>query len=151
VGSHTFLARAPGFEEALKTVEVALGQPLRLTLAMAGKRTEGRLRVLTDHPDARIEIDGRAANGQWAGLLPAGGHRLVIRKDGYETYESDVALSADQDRTLTVELKKSQSWVWWTVSLAVVVGGGAIATGYLLQPNETPAVEGTLRPGFVPF
>jgi hypothetical protein len=151
IGGHTFAARAAGYKEALKSVQVTAGVPLRITLSLARLQTEGKLRVLAEPADARISIDGREGTGSWEGLLGAGGHQLVVTRPGYDEYRADVSLSAGQDRSLEVQLKKSQSWVWWTVSLAAVVGGGAIATGYLLRPTDTPAVTGTLRPGVFAF
>ncbi len=148
-GSHTFVARAPGYREALETIDVVQGEPLNITLSLVPVQNEGKLRVIATPADAQIEIDGKTGVGSWEGLLSAGGHQLRVTKPGYESYLQDVSLSPGQDRTLQVELSKSQSWIWWTVSLVAVVGGGAVASAYLLQPNESPAVSGTLFPNVV--
>jgi hypothetical protein len=145
-GSHTFVARAAGYREALETIDVVQGEPLNITLSLVPVQNEGKLRVMATPADAQIEIDGKTGVGSFEALLSAGGHQLRVTKPGYESYVQDVSLSPGQDRTLTVELSKSQSWIWWTVSLVAVVGGGAIASAYLLQPNESPAVSGTLFP-----
>lgn len=150
-GSHTFAARAAGFRETLKTVTITQGQPLNLTMTLVKVPNEGKLRVVAEPADAQIMVDGRMGTGSWEGLLAAGGHELRVSRPGYEEHVTDVSLSPGQDRTLEVALSKSQSWVWWTVSLVAVVGGGAVAMGYLLQPTETSPVTGTLFPGTVSF
>ena len=122
---------------------------LNLTLSLVPLPSEGKLRVLATPADAEISIEGKTQTGTWEGLLAAGGHQLRVSKPGYETYLTDVSLVPGQDRTLQVELSKGQSWIWWTVSLVAVVGGGAVASAYLLQPNESPAVSGTLYPNVI--
>jgi hypothetical protein len=149
-GPHTFEVRAPGYEAARQTSEVVFGRPLHLTFALVRARNEGKLRIITNHADASIQLDGKLMGyGAWEGLVPAGGHQLEVSRSGYEKQSSDVALSSDQERTIQINLNKSQSWVWWTVSLAAVVGGGTIAGVLLSRPTDTSAVTGTLSPGQV--
>jgi tetratricopeptide (TPR) repeat protein len=149
-GPHTFEVRAPGYETGRQTSEVVFGRQLHLTFAMVQARDEGKLRVVTKYSDAMIHLDGKlVGSGAWEGLVAAGGHQLEVSRDGYDHYRADIALSRDQQRTIEVELTRSQSWVWWTVSLAAVVGGGTLAAVLLAQPTETAAVTGTLNPGYV--
>jgi hypothetical protein len=149
-GPHTFEVRAPGYETARQTSEVVFGKQLHLTFAMVQARDEGKLRVLTKYSDTAIRLDGKLMGyGAWEGLVGAGGHQLEVSRDGYDRYAADVALSRDQQRTIEVDLSRSQSWVWWTVSLAAVVGGGTVAAVLLAKPTDTSAVTGTLNPGYV--
>jgi hypothetical protein len=149
-GPHTFEGRATGYAVTRRTIEVGFDQKLDLTLSLAKARSEGKLRVTADQRDAAIRIDGKlVGRGAWEGLLPSGGHQLRVEKAGYETHTDDVSLAGGQQRTVEVRLEKSQSWVWWTVSLAAVVGGGTVAAVLLSQPSETPPVNGSLSPGTV--
>lgn len=149
-GPHTFEVRAPGYETARQTSEVVFGRQLQLTFAMNEARNEGKLRVLTKYSDASIRVDGKLmGQGAWEGLVGAGGHQLEVSRAGYDRYIADIALSRDQQRTIEVELTRTQSWVWWTVSLAAVIGGGTAAAVLLSQPSETSPVTGTLNPGYV--
>jgi hypothetical protein len=149
-GRHTFEARSPGFETARQTSIVEFGRPLKLTLALVKERPEGRVRIVTDHTDAVIEIDGKVVgSGAWEGVLPAGGHQLLIRKQGFDDYRSDLALSPDQDRRVAVKLERASttSWIWWTATTVAVVAGGSVASYFVFRPAEGSEVSGTLPRG----
>jgi hypothetical protein len=152
IGAHTFEVRAPGYEPARHTTEVVYGRPLKLSLSLVEQRSEGKLRVHADHDGAEIRVDGVLKGyGRWEGLVTSGGHELMVSLDGYEPYLADISLGKNQERALDVALEKRQSWVWWTVSLAAVIGGGAVATALIVRSSDEPAVSGTLNPGLVSF
>jgi tetratricopeptide (TPR) repeat protein len=144
-GPHTFEARAPGYVTARQTLEVGYAQRSNLTLALAEARSEGKVRIVSNYADAAITIDGVVkGRGAWEGLLPAGGHQLRVEKSGFEDHIAELSLSPGQQRTVDVRLSKRQSWVWWTVGIATVVGGGTVAAILLSRPTETSPVSGTL-------
>lgn len=144
-GPHTFEARATGYATVQQTSEVLYGEPLNLTLSLAEAKNEGKLRVLTAYPDAEIRMDGEiVGRGGWEGLLSAGGHQLEVRKTGYSTRQIEISLSPNQVRTVEVDLSSERSWLFWTVSVAAVVGGGTLAVVLLSRPTETTPVSGTL-------
>jgi hypothetical protein len=152
-GRHTFEARAPGFETARQTSEVVYGEPFSLTLSLTRARAEGKVKIVTGFEDAVIEIDGEVVgSGAWEGVLPAGGHQLVVRKDGYEDYVEDLALSPDQERNVRIRLdpERDNAWIYWTITGVAVVAGGAVASYFVFKPSETSQVEGTLNPGVIP-
>ncbi|HHH31093.1 MAG TPA: PEGA domain-containing protein [Polyangiaceae bacterium] len=152
-GRHTFEARAPGMETARQTSEVVYGEPFSLTLSLAQARAEGKVKIVTGYEDAVIEIDGEVVgSGAWEGVLSAGGHQLVVRKDGYEDYVEDLALSPDQERTVRIKLEpeRDNAWIYWTITGVAVVAGGAVAGYFVFKPSETSEVTGTLDPGVVP-
>lgn len=149
-GRHTFEARAKGFETARQTTDVIYGQPFNLTLSLVEAIEEGKVRIITGFADATIEIDGKVVgSGNWEGALPAGGHQLVVRKEGFEDYEADVAVVDDQERTLRVNLDpdRRNAWIYWTIGAVAVVAGGAVASYFVLRPSEKTPVTGTLAPG----
>src|SRR5690606_2016422 len=89
VGRHTFEARAPGFVTARQTSEIVEGEPVRITLSLVEALAEGKVKIVTDQPDAIIRIDDEVVGyGAWEGVLSAGGHQLRIEKDGFQTHES---------------------------------------------------------------
>jgi hypothetical protein len=144
-GPHTFEARAPGFYSTRQTSEVLYGKTLRLALSLAKAQNEGKVRILVDHADAVIRIDGSVkGRGAWEGILPVGGHQLVVEKSAYDDFTQEVSLSQGQERTVQVQLHKKPSWVWWTVGIATVVGGGTVAAVLLSRPSDTSSVSGTL-------
>jgi len=151
-GPHTFEARAAGYYATRQTSEVPYGKTLSLSLSLARARSEGKVRVIANPTDARIQIDGSPkGHGAWEGILPAGGHQLVVEKSGFETFAQEISLSPNQERTVEVRLSKKQSWLWWTIGVAAVVGGGAVTAVVLSRPTEKSSVSGTLdtvRPSF---
>lgn len=153
VGRHTFEARASGFVTARQTSVIAEGDPVRITLSLVRALAEGKVKIITDHPDAIIRIDDEVVGyGAWEGMLTAGGHQLVIDKDGYQTYETELALVADQERELRVTLQKQETtaWVYWGVTSVLVVAGTGVASYFVLRPSEGTEVTGTFEPGVVP-
>lgn len=152
-GRHTFEARAPGMETARQTSEVVYGEPFNLTLSLTQARAEGKVKIVTGFEDAVIEIDGEVVgSGAWEGVLAAGGHQLVVRKDGYEDYVEDLALSPDQERSVRIRLEpeRDNAWIYWTITGVVVVAGASVASYFVFKPSETSEVTGTLNPGVVP-
>ncbi|MFO0552769.1 MAG: PEGA domain-containing protein [Polyangiaceae bacterium] len=152
-GRHTFEARLKGYLPGVETSEVAYGEPLRLTLALRPELKEGKIRIRTGQADAVISVDGEVkGSGTWEGLLPEGGHRVAITKDGYKTRTEEVALVANQERVvdLTLEADQSSSWIYWTVTSVLVAAGAATTCYFVFRPAEGTQVSGTLSPGVVP-
>lgn len=154
VGRHTFEARAPGFVSARQTSDVVYQQPLDLTLSMSRERHEGKVRVRVDEPDAVISLDGKVVgSGVWEGVLPSGGHQLVVKKPGFVTYSTDIAVSDGQVRDVSVPMRqeeKGATWVWWTAGTLAVVAGGAVAGYFVFKPTKEAPVTGTWNPGLLP-
>jgi len=153
VGRHTFEARSKGYVDARQTSEIEFGERVSITLALVKSLNEGKVKIVASLSDAVIEIDGKQVGvGAWEGVLSAGGHQLVVRRPGYETYSADVALDADQERVVEIELKKEQStaWVFWTVTGVLVAAGAGVTSYFVLRPAESSQVTGTFDPGVVP-
>ncbi len=73
----------------------------------------GSIRLKVKPRTAAVYIDGALAGvaADFAGLsdhldLEPGGYRLELRADGYETYQTDVLVSAGKTVTLRVTLRK---------------------------------------------
>lgn len=144
-GPHTFEARAQGYYSTRQTSDVPYGKSLRLALALAKAQNEGKVRILVDHADATIRIDGTMrGRGAWEGILPVGGHQLIVEKSAYEAFTQELSMSQGQERVVQVTLHKKASWVWWTVGAVTAIGGGTLAAVLLSRPTDTSAVSGTL-------
>jgi hypothetical protein len=152
VGEHTFEARAKGFVTAIQKSEVKFKQELSITISMSKELKEGKVRIKTDHADAVIKIDGvTKGTGTWEGVLPEGGHSLEVEKDGYQTYEEEIAVATDQERVLDISLQEDMTayWVYWAVTGVVVAAGAGVASFFVLSPADEPVVSGTFPPGTV--
>jgi PEGA domain len=74
----------------------------------------GTLALRVQPPDAVVEIDGERWDSPEGGSrlvvqLPAGPHRIEVRKDGFRTYSSTVTIRAGDTETLNVSLSTSDS------------------------------------------
>ena len=149
-GRHTFEARASGYVSTTQTSEVVYKTPLHLKLTLAQERHNARVSIDTAPAGGAIEIDGQAvALTHWEGTLPSGGHQLIVKKQGFEDYSSELALRDDQVRTVTATLVevKSRTWIWWTVGAIAVIGGGAVASYFIFKPSDATPYVGTFSPG----
>ena len=152
-GRHTFEAQAQGFVTARQTTDVVFKTPLNLTLSLAEERHQGKVRVDVQPASATIEIDGKVVGaGTWDGTLSTGGHQLIVKQAGYQTYSSEITLNDDQQRNVHATLLEERAgtgWIAWTIGTVLVVGGGAVASYFLFKPTDEKAVVGTLDPGTV--
>jgi hypothetical protein len=147
---HTVEARAPGWVTVGQTVDVQYKQPMSLVLTLSQERHEGRLEV-TAPEGASISLDGRSVGvGTWNGIVSTtGGHQLVVRKRGFQTYAVEVFVADDQVRDVNVPLNHevSTSWVAWGVGSLLVVTGGIVAGYFAFKPADESPYTGTLTPG----
>jgi hypothetical protein len=150
---HTVEARSPGFVTVGQTVDVQYKQPMSLVLTLSAERHQGRLHVVAPE-GAEIALDQRAVgSGTWEGVVSTtGGHQLVVRKPGFQTYSTDVFVADDQTRDVNVTMNKEvgTSWVAWGIGSLIVVTGGIVAGYFIFQPANGPVANGTLPPGYVP-
>jgi hypothetical protein len=146
---HTIEARSPGYIAVGQTVDVQYKTPVSLVLTLSAERHQGRLHVVA--PDgAEIALDERAVGaGVWDGVVSTtGGHQLVVRKPGFQTYSTEVFVADDQTREVNVAMNKEvgTSWVAWGVGTLIVVTGAVVAGFFVFQPANGAAVQGTLPP-----
>jgi hypothetical protein len=147
---HTIEARSPGFVAVSETVDVQYKQPMNLVLTLSQERHFGRLHVVA--PDgAEIALDGKdVGSGTYEGVVSStGGHQLVVRKSGYQTYSTEVFVADDQTRDVNVPLNHevSTNWVAWGVGTLVVVTGGIVAGYFIFKPTDANPFVGDITPG----
>ncbi len=97
VGEHTFVAEAPGYARATRTVRVAGGQ-LDLPVALTLEPVLGFLDVRASDPAAAIAIDGKAvALGHWVGpVAPGDDHLVQVYRAGFEPFEDRVRVDVGE-------------------------------------------------------
>ena len=150
---HTIEARAPGYVTVGQTVDVQYRQPMTVMLNLSQERHEGRLRVVAPE-GAAIALDEHAVgSGTWEGIVSTtGGHQLVVRKPGFQTYATEVFVADNQVREVNVPMNREQStsWVAWSVGTLLVVTGGIVAGYFVFKPADQSPYSGTLTPGIQP-
>jgi hypothetical protein len=149
-GKHTVEIRARGFvtESRSETVEFKGTTVIEVTL----RPEQGKVRVETDKPENAILIDGnKVGMGTWEGILPAGGHQLVVTRDGAQPFQSDLAVATDQTRTVKVSLQSKGGTPWWVwAGAGVLIVGGGVATYFLTKPKTEDPTPGTIEPRVAP-
>jgi len=101
-----------------------------------------RVQIRCAAPGATVELDGRAlftAPGQHEGLVRAGRHTLVARKEGFVTNQSHPVLDGGRTALVDLDLKTMEqltehrrrwpAWIPWTLlgtGVAAAAGGGAL-------------------------
>ncbi|MFO0676082.1 MAG: PEGA domain-containing protein [Polyangiaceae bacterium] len=151
-GKHTFEARAAGFATARDTRDLVYKEPAVLVLTLDKERHEGKVKVVATPAGGVIEVDGQVVGtAPWEGSLPTGGHHLVIKKSGYDTYSQEIALSDNQTREVNATLTSSSKygWVWWVAGAAVLAGAGATVTYFATNGKAADPPPGNLNPGLV--
>ncbi len=102
---HTIRLSKAGYEKAERRLKLASGAEKTLTVKLAARRGEVQLAV--SPPDAELFVDGKSV-GRVTGRirLPAGKHRLEIRKKGYLPFQTTVAVRPGYPRKVEATLRK---------------------------------------------
>ena len=149
-GKHTVEIRARGFVTETRSETVEFRGTTVIEVALRAE--QGKVRIETDKPENAILIDGnKVGSGTWEGILPAGGHQLVVTRDGAQPFQSDLAVQTDQTRTVKVTLQSKGGTPWWVwAGAGVILVGGGVATYFLTRPKTEDATPGTISPGVAP-
>lgn len=87
-GSHTLKIEREGYRPQLKVTNV----PDRLAVSFDLERRVGTVMVRSNPPGAAILVDGQEWSSKTPTMmtLPAGKHKVVVRKEGYRDEDSDI-------------------------------------------------------------
>lgn len=142
-GAHVFTVSRPGFADAVVNRTVAPGSSLDLVLEL--DRLPATLHVASNEPGAVVSVDDVDVGVAPVDVSrPAGLHRVVVRKQGYEPYESQFSVQPGQRLDVRASLVREESsitkkWWFWTAAGTVLVG---VAAGtYALTRGETTRQE----------
>ena len=118
---------------ARREINVEFGEPQTVHVAIAARA--GTLVVTSNVPGAEVVIDGEPAGTTPASLaLPAGSHRVVVRAEGWSSYDRPVEIHAEGTTQMTANLVRPLGYVEptpvdTTPRGFISVGGGADTTG----------------------
>lgn len=137
-GAHVFTFARKGFSDAVinRTFEAGRSYPLDLSL----DELPTTLHVASDRPGALVFVNGADLGPVPRDILrPAGDYRVVVKKDGFVSYDTLVALRAGEETALRATLPAeripvTKRWWFWTAA-AVVVSGAAMATYFATRPE----------------
>ncbi|HEY0705869.1 MAG TPA: PEGA domain-containing protein [Polyangia bacterium] len=154
-GSHVVDVTADGHESQRREITIAAGVPASYEFRLKLIPRTGTVSVTSSQAGTRVFIDGKDLGIAPISVeLPAGGHQLEARADGFETYRGELVLAAGQQRNVDLALQLPavaarapvySRWWFWT-GIGTAVAGGTVAA-LLLRPGVKPPGVGTLDPG----
>lgn len=94
-GPHEIILRSAGHHEARQRVVAVRGQSTAVSLTLVP--VVGTLRLTTTPEGATVEVDGEAQTGTTPATvtLPAGAHRIRLRREGYLDVVRDVTVTEE--------------------------------------------------------
>ena len=153
-GTHVVDVVADGHESQRQQITLTAGVPASFEFRLKVIPRNGRVSITSSRPSTRVLVDGQDRGLAPLTLeLPAGGHQLEARADGYEPFRSELVLAAGQERRVDVELHLPprtgqpvyNKWWFWT-GVGTAVAGGTVAA-LVLRPGVKPPVGSKLMPG----
>jgi hypothetical protein len=153
LGKHTISLRKSGFEPVDRSVDLAGGNEMTLSITLVAQAQHtAQLRVAAD-VDATVVVDRKqASRGGFEGTLPAGVHVVQVTAPGKTAYDVQVDLRDGESRTLSVTLASERRgpgiWPWVIGGAVVVAAAGAVVGGYYLlkSPDHATTPESGLPP-----
>jgi hypothetical protein len=145
-GAHVFSLTLKGYSDVVVNRSFAPGSRTELPLVL--QRLPATLSVASSVEGASVRL-GREKLGVAPISVerPAGPYRVVVEKDGFTPYGSDVRLNPGETTTLRAKLTPEQvpltrRWWFWTAAVGLVAGA-AVATFAATRPEpEPPAYDG---------
>jgi hypothetical protein len=111
VGAHGVLVMAPNHVPSFRTIELAAGQRVNLSLSLEprgeGGAGQGQLIASCRVPSARVEVDGVVVGRTplLPLLLPAGSHRVAFAREGYTRSEHQVVVPSSGELSVSCGLR----------------------------------------------
>jgi len=145
-GAHVFVLSRKGFGDVVvnRTFAPAARTSLRLEL----DKLPGVMRIGSNQDRAIVTVGGVDVGMAPVDVTrPAGSYQVVVRKEGFAPYASQVVLKPGDEVSLRGQLApESKSvlkrWWFWT-GAAAIVAGGVVTTYLLTRPGPTrPPLDG---------
>lgn len=134
-GEHVIEVKAPKYQTREERVTVNAGSATVLKLDLnAEAKSEAKIKVVSPVPGADVYIDGALV-----GKVPAeqevssGEHYVIVKLDGYKTFEHKTRIEAGQTQTVSAELRA----VGKLRILSDPTGATVLING-IPQDNKTP-------------
>jgi hypothetical protein len=106
-GDHEVVVKSASMLAAPQKITVAKGESKDVILTAAA--TVATLKVTTADGKGVIYLDGKVVGeGVFSQEIPAGPHKLAVKRDGYDTFEEDIVLKEKETASRSVTLILSQ-------------------------------------------
>ena len=154
LGKHTLSVNKAGFDPAVRTIEIAGGNEIGVTIRLVATVRPAQLLVVAD-AEATVMVDRQVvAHGRFDGALPPGRHDIQVTAPGKKPYSASLDLHDGEARALQITLENRPRGVglWpWIAGGAVLAGGAVIGGYFLFKPHDEPAAppQGTIPPVFL--
>lgn len=154
-GTHALVVSRPGYESALRYLDVRAGERASLEVVLAASALSARIRVTCPVPDASVSVDGReVGRTPLRAPLPAqaGARTLEFARSGYVTSRRTLELRAGADAEIACGLDAAPPTAAFArLSLTHPAGTQALLdgrpfTGQLVPPGRHRLVVS--GPGF---
>ena len=147
-GKVTVILAPPGATAVAHEVVLAPDAEIAVDAdALIAGATGGVLLVEGLRPGDVVELDGAAVSGA-RHRLPAGTHRLVVRRSGFASFAVAVPVAAGETRTVAVTpgeaLRPAWKKPWPWVTLGIGVACGFTGMGFTLAANALDDEKATL-------
>ncbi|WP_226667834.1 PEGA domain-containing protein [Microbulbifer aggregans] len=121
-----------GFGTVERSIDVRAGEQREMTVNLIA--VFGKVSITSNPKDAQVFIDGKLAGvaGQTF-TLPTRSHNIVVRKPGYEDYQTTIVPSAKLKQTVRAVLLTGEQARWSGVPAEIKHGAGGKML--LMRPN----------------
>jgi hypothetical protein len=145
-GTHLFALSRKGFSDVV--VNKTFRPAERVTLTLGAEQLPATLHVTSNYTGAAVSLNGVDVGATPVDVVRPGGlYSLLVRKDGYVAYNTDVHAEPGADLRLNAVLDPEKTPItkrWWFWSgVAAVVIGAVVVTYFVTRPApERPPVDG---------
>jgi hypothetical protein len=136
-GTHFFRVVAKGYADVTLTKTFAPGSRAPLDLQLS--RLPATVRVSSNVADPVVTVDGADVGfAPVAVSRPAGTYRFVVKKNGFDTFDTRLAVLPGQDVDLSAKMAEekiplTKRWWFWT-GIAATLAGAAVITYAATRP-----------------
>ncbi len=140
-GTHFFRVVAKGHADVTLTKIYAPGTRTVLDLELA--RLPATFRITSNVADPIVTVNGADVGFAPVAISrPAGTYRVVVRKPGFDTFDTKVAVVPGQDVDLPARMAEekiplTKRWWFWT-AIGTTLAGGAVLTYALTRESPAP-------------
>ena len=121
-----------GYSAVQRTIDIGAG--IERDMAVDLTAVFGRVRITSSPEKAQVFIDGKlAGNSGRTFTLPARSHNIVVRKNGYEDYQTTVVPSAKLEQSIRAVLLTAEQARWSQVPAEMNHSAGGRML--LMRPN----------------
>ncbi len=145
-GTHVFRFVAKGHADVLVTKTYAAGEKTRLDIELA--RLPALFHITSNVPDPIVTVNGTDVGAAPVTISrPAGTYVVVVKKEGFETFETKLGVTSGQEVDLPAQLPEhrvalTKRWWFWTAIGSAVVGGALLTFALTREPADPPPYSG---------